>query len=57
VNNTFGERHRYLLAHPDGRPIRRGETLAASKVFHVSPFNPVAGGYRFRFEPPGEPSG
>jgi hypothetical protein len=56
VNNTFGERHRYLLAHADGRPIRRGETLAARKVFHVSPFNPVAGAYRFRFEPPGERS-
>jgi DUF1365 family protein len=56
VNNTFGERHRYLLAHPDGRPIRRGETLAARKVFHVSPFNPVAGGYRFRFEAPGDRS-
>jgi hypothetical protein len=53
VNNTFGERHRYLLAHVDGRPIRRGETLAARKVFHVSPFNPVAGDYRFRFEVPG----
>jgi DUF1365 family protein len=56
VNNTFGERHRYLLAHEDGRAIRRGETLTATKVFHVSPFNPVSGGYRFRFEPPGERS-
>jgi DUF1365 family protein len=49
VNNTFGERHSYLLAHPDGRPIRSGETLAARKVFHVSPFCTVSGGYRFRF--------
>lgn len=56
VNNTFGERHRYLLAHADGRPIRRGETLGARKVFHVSPFNPVSGEYRFRFEMPGERS-
>ena len=49
VNNTFGERHCYLLAHADGRPIVDGEELAATKVFHVSPFCDVAGGYRFRF--------
>jgi hypothetical protein len=49
VRNTFGERHCYLLAHPDARPIRDREALAARKVFHVSPFFPVAGGYRFRF--------
>lgn len=49
VNNTFGERHVYVLAHPDGRPIGAGETLAARKVFHVSPFCAVEGGYRFRF--------
>ena len=49
VNNTFGERHNYLLAHPDGRPIRDGETLERPKVFHVSPFMDVAGSYRFRF--------
>ncbi|HRF05301.1 DUF1365 domain-containing protein [Accumulibacter sp.] len=49
VNNTFGERHNYLLAHADGRPIRDGETLERRKVFHVSPFMDVAGYYRFRF--------
>jgi DUF1365 family protein len=49
VSNTFGERHRYLLAHPDARPILAGETLAARKVFHVSPFCTVSGSYRFRF--------
>jgi DUF1365 family protein len=49
VNNTFGERHFYLLAHDDGRPLQWGEELAARKVFHVSPFNAVAGRYRFRF--------
>jgi len=49
VNNTFGERHRYLLAHPDARPIANGETLTARKCFHVSPFNEVRGEYRFRF--------
>ena len=44
VNNTFGERHCYLLDHP-----RYGQELRADKVFHVSPFCPVEGGYRFRF--------
>jgi len=49
VSNTFGERHNYLLAHADGRPVGNGETLERRKVFHVSPFNEVVGGYRFRF--------
>jgi DUF1365 family protein len=49
VNNTFGERHNYLLAHDDGRPIGDGEAIARDKVFHVSPFMAVAGYYRFRF--------
>lgn len=44
VNNTFGERHCYLLDHP-----AYGAELRADKVFHVSPFLPVEGGYRFRF--------
>ena len=49
VSNTFGERHNYLLAHPDGRPIRDGEWFERDKVFHVSPFFPVRGHYHFRF--------
>lgn len=49
VNNTFGEKHCYLLAHADGRPLRWGEELVASKAFHVSPFCEVSGRYRFRF--------
>jgi DUF1365 family protein len=49
VNNTFGERHNYLLAHADGRPIRDGDVLERRKVFHVSPFMAVSGYYRFRF--------
>lgn len=49
VSNTFGERHCYLLAHPDGRALAWGEELAARKVFHVSPFCRVEGSYRFRF--------
>ncbi len=49
VNNTFGETHHYLLAHPDGKPLKSGETLTARKVFHVSPFCDVKGHYAFRF--------
>ena len=49
VNNTFGEHHNYLLAHPDGQPISPGDELQARKVFHVSPFFDVKGIYRFRF--------
>jgi DUF1365 family protein len=54
VNNTFGERHNYLVAHADGRPIRSGETLRARKVFHVSPFCEVRGHYAFRFHCEGD---
>jgi uncharacterized protein len=46
VNNTFGERHCYLLAEPG---LAFGREQRASKVFHVSPFCDVAGSYRFRF--------
>jgi len=46
VNNTFGERHCYLLR---GTNLAYGQELHAAKVFHVSPFCAVEGGYRFRF--------
>lgn len=46
VNNTFGERHCYLLAGPK---LAWGREVRASKVFHVSPFCEVRGSYRFRF--------
>ena len=46
VNNTFGERHCYLLSGPG---LAFGHELQANKVFHVSPFCSVAGSYRFRF--------
>ncbi|MDH4114119.1 MAG: DUF1365 domain-containing protein [Burkholderiaceae bacterium] len=49
VNNTFGERHCYLLAHDDGRALAWGEEVVSRKVFHVSPFCAVDGRYRFRF--------
>ncbi|MCV3270297.1 DUF1365 domain-containing protein [Roseobacter sinensis] len=50
VSNTFGDRHSYLCHHPDLRPIEPSDTLTATKIFHVSPFQPVEGGYKFRFD-------
>lgn len=50
VNNTFGQRHSYLCHHEDLSPIGPEDRLGARKVFHVSPFQPVAGGYCFRFD-------
>lgn len=49
VNNTFGESHCYLVHHADHRPLQADEWFEGRKVFHVSPFLPVEGGYRFRF--------
>ncbi|MFN3885781.1 MAG: DUF1365 domain-containing protein [Aquabacterium sp.] len=46
VNNTFGERHCYLLHGPE---LGWGREQRAVKVFHVSPFCALQGGYRFRF--------
>ena len=46
VNNTFGERHCYLLHGPQ---LGYGKEQTAAKVFHVSPFCAVNGHYRFRF--------
>jgi DUF1365 family protein len=50
VNNTFGERHFYLLNNPNSdAPLNKGMLLHAKKEFHVSPFFPVSGRYEFRF--------
>lgn len=50
VNNTFGGRHTYVLPAAQDRAGR--VTQECSKVFYVSPFNAVAGRYRFRVDPP-----
>lgn len=50
VTNTFGDRHSYLVHHPDLRPIAPEDRLQATKILHVSPFQPVEGGYEFRFD-------
>ncbi|MDJ0858317.1 MAG: DUF1365 domain-containing protein [Dinoroseobacter sp.] len=50
VTNTFGDRHSYLCHNDDLSPIGRSDILEAEKIFHVSPFQPIEGGYTFRFD-------
>jgi hypothetical protein len=50
VSNTFGDRHSYLCHKPDGSAISATDRLQATKIFYVSPFQPVEGGYEFRFD-------
>ena len=50
VTNTFGDRHSYLCVKPDRSEITKSDKLTAQKIFHVSPFQPVEGGYGFRFD-------
>ena len=52
VNNTFGQRHSYLLPVEAGA----GEAVrqACDKAFHVSPFLPMDLHYDFAVKPPGE---
>ena len=52
VNNTFGQRHSYLIPvpGPDAATVRH----RCDKQFHVSPFLPMAMTYEFRVTRPGE---
>lgn len=50
VSNTYGDRHSYLAHHDNHGPITREDTLRARKIFYVSPFQPIEGGYAFRFD-------
>jgi DUF1365 family protein len=50
VNNTFGHRHSYFCAKPDGTAIAPQDAITAQKIFHVSPFQAVSGGYVFNFD-------
>ena len=50
VNNTFGERHDYVLTAADRGAIGPEQWLTADKRLHVSPFCEVRGHYRFRFD-------
>ncbi|NQW82822.1 MAG: DUF1365 domain-containing protein [Alcaligenaceae bacterium] len=50
VNNTFGQRHQYLLTAPNAEPIQASTKLSCKKVFHVSPFCAVQGLYEFELD-------
>lgn len=54
VTNTYGDRHSYLCHHSDMREILPSDRLRARKILHVSPFQPVEGGYEFRFDITGD---
>jgi cyclopropane-fatty-acyl-phospholipid synthase len=47
VNNTFGEKHLYLLAGEPGGDTSFPARFQAPKQFHVSPFNTLDGVYHF----------
>lgn len=49
VNNTFGERHVYVLGPHNGSAPEYPARYEAEKAFHVSPFNTIAGRYQFSF--------
>jgi len=48
VANTFGEKHYYWL-YQNGENLNN-QWLVARKNFHVSPFFPIEGFYKFRFK-------
>ncbi|KAL7272312.1 hypothetical protein RUND412_004886 [Rhizina undulata] len=56
VNNTFGEKHLYLLHadSPANPPARKGYTFAGEmeKAFHISPFNHRSGNYNIQVRDP-----
>lgn len=56
VNNTFGERHCYVIptAAKDEERSNGKIRQVCDKQFYVSPFMAVSGQYNFRLTPPGE---
>ncbi len=50
VNNTFGERHLYVMESDGSFPVE----CSHMKQFHVSPFNDMNGHYEFSLSEPGE---
>ena len=48
VNNTFGERHLYIMEGGSSYPL----ACRHGKEFHVSPFNNMEGHYEFSFSAP-----
>jgi cyclopropane-fatty-acyl-phospholipid synthase len=54
VNNTFGEKHLYVLSTAGDAKEAYPARFATQKVFHVSPFNSLDGNYRFTFSAIGD---
>ncbi len=52
VNNTFSEKHLYVLDESRRLPASDGYRYARNKEFHVSPFMDLAGQYDFMFRFP-----
>lgn len=52
VNNTFGDRHSYLIPVEDGEAAMLSQEC--DKAFYVSPFIEVAGRYHFKLVRPGK---
>lgn len=50
VNNTFGQRHQYVLTAPNLGALDPNVKLSCQKVFHVSPFFDVQGSYQFALD-------
>ena len=49
VTNTWRQRHSYLCRNAEGAPLSPSDAPRSAKVLHVSPFQDLAGEYRFRF--------
>lgn len=54
VNNTFGERHSYLIEVDEAQRAAAIVEQRSGKQLYVSPFLGMALNYRFRIEPPRE---
>ena len=54
VRNTFGDRHSYVCPISAGELTEAGLRQSVDKIFHVSPFIPMAMRYHFRMLPPGD---
>jgi DUF1365 family protein len=54
VNNTFGERHPYVLRPGEGSDVRGRVVFETDKRLHVSPFMPMDQAYTWWFSEPEE---
>lgn len=50
VSTPFHDRHTYLCHLPNFAPITAGTCIEKPKALHVSPFQDVAGSYKFTFD-------